>query len=288
MILKEYLELINPVLSLRWPQRFTSTLYQNLIQGSYNPGLPSDPFSIEFSEALNRLLEIKTVDGMNPVVNEIDFLLQNEVNLRILNKLRNQIWHKGVFYLLYHNFDLFVCEKILPLVKQITGLARYVSDSDWKYKSLSCGSDVINSLITEAQKTNPDYEKIALLKEMGRAAYCNPLTVIEKKVGWISKSLETHLNREKIDYAHAKSEAVRNTFFYTDVFKCPVCGQETLIKHEMIDWYDVEDENGKEYPESYYIPQKIKCEMCSFEVMPNIKDLTLCGISEPNFWDEHA
>ncbi|WP_458449076.1 hypothetical protein [Fibrobacter sp.] len=283
-ILKATLEKINPIFAEKYDERGFSDIYA-LVQGLPLSEMSSQ--SIEFSDALKRLKKIKTIDVGNPIINEIDFLLQNEKTLNVLTNLRNRIWHKSLFFLQYHNLDLFIGQNILPLVKQTMALSEYASNETWRYKRLNCGKDPIDEIIAECTKATPSYEKIALLKELGRAAYCNPLSVISATASPLEKCLVEYGNSEKKAEHIAKADAVCKEFFFTDVFDCPVCGQHTLIKHEMIDGFETTDALGNTIEATCYIPEKIKCEACSFEVRENIKDLSCCGIASSAFWDRH-
>lgn len=237
--------------------------------------------SIGFRDALKRLKNIQEADPEEDVIKKIDFLLSKEEVLKKLNGLRNRIWHRGLYYLFYPKLDCFICGKILPLVKQVTDLDWYSENKEWIYKNLKCGVDPIASLINEIDNPPVNYEKIALLKEMGRAAYHNPIIYLDNNCPPLERGLKVNCNREKMKYVNVKVAAVRNELL-SGVYICPVCGQKTFLKYELNDpSYD-----GNECY-SHYIPEKLKCETCSFEIRSNIEDLSLCGINCKNFWKDH-
>ena len=237
--------------------------------------------SIGFRDALKRLKNIQEANPEEDVIKKIDFLLSKEEVLKKLNGLRNRIWHRGLYYLFYPKLDCFICGKILPLVKQVTDLDWYSENKEWIYKNLKCGVDPIASLINEIDNPPVNYEKIALLKEMGRAAYHNPIIQIDDNCSILERGAKVNCNYEKMKFVNAKVEGACNELLLK-VYDCPVCGQNTFLKYELDDTSF--DENDC-YP--HYIPEKLKCETCSFEIRSNIEGLSLCGINCKNFWKDH-
>ena len=276
-ILKDSLKRINPILDTKFDQKGFKNVYQ-AIKGFSSSLDSSEMVSIEFSDALERLLEIRKIDPNNAVIIEINSLLNKANILRTLNTLRNRIWHKSLFFLRYHEFDLFMGQHILPLIKDVMMLPEYANQR-WKYKTLSCKKDPIDEIIRVCNLNRPSFEKIGLLKEMGRAAYENPIIMMDKP----NSSWFRAFNHDKIIESKTKTDAVCKEFFYTDVFECPVCGQKTLIKYEFYDWVD--DQNGN--PIDITIPDKLYCETCSFFIKGNIKRLSFIGICDKKFWDQH-
>lgn len=279
-VLKDSLERINPILAAKFDKGFKNIyLAQKRSRGH---SISTESYSIEFSEALNRLEEIKKIDLKNAVIVEINFLLKNAETLRTLNLLRNRIWHRSLFFLRYHNLDLFIGRQILPLVIEIMKLSRY-SNQKWKYQQLACKIDPIDEILRISCQKRPSFEKIGLLKEMGRAAYENPLVMMnDRNSGWFRA-----FNHDKVMESKVKVDAVCKEFFYTDVFECPVCGQNTLIKHEYSEWVDGEDADGNECPFEITTPDKLFCENCSFYIKDNITKLSLINIKKKKFWDKY-
>lgn len=286
-VLKAFLESIHPIFGGKMDSKGFIDVYNHL----NNLDTSVTAQSIEFSEALDRLLKIKKVNPKDPVISEIDFLLKKSDVLKTLNELRNRIWHKSLFFLRYKNLDLFLGVHILPLARKVMSLSRFSDNKSWLYKKLHCSVDPVDGIINECSKEDCSFERIALLKEMGRSAYLNPLVVVDNqkdfKQNIFFKCIAEQSNREKKNDALAKTDALCKNRFLTDVFDCPVCGQKTLIKYEFDD-YEVEyDENNEDFPKPYYIPYKIKCETCSFEIHDNIDDSQMYGIFDPNFWQAH-
>ena len=280
-ILKEYLTRINPILATKFDQKGFKNVYL-AISGRSGSSTSTESFSIEFSDALDRLLELRKIDPSNAVITEISFLLDKADILKTLNMLRNRIWHKSLFFLRYHDLDLFMGQHILPLVKEIMALTNY-SKQRWKHKPLYCKKDPIDEIIRICNLKRPSL-KIGLLKEMGRAAYKNPLIVFNNNT---HSSWWHAFNSDKIKECEARVEGICKNIFPFSIYKCPVCGLKTLIKYEFFDWVDGEDADGNEYQIDVTRPDKLYCENCSFYIKDNIKNLSLIGIKEKKFWDQH-
>ncbi len=250
LILKDFLRKIDELLAVKWNEKFTTYLYRKI----KSKELCSNVFcqSIEFSEALKRLKIIQKENPTDDVIKKIEFLLvkENDETLDFLNDLRNRIWHRGLYYLFYPKLDCFICGKILPLVKQVTDLDWYSENKEWIYKNLKCGVDPIASLINEIGNPPVNYEKIALLKEMGRAAYHNPIIQIDDNCSILERGAKVNCNYEKMKIVNAKVEGACNELLLK-VYDCPVCGQNTFLKYELDDTSF--DENDR-YP--HYIPEK--------------------------------
>ncbi|RWS51241.1 hypothetical protein DN586_25970, partial [Enterobacter cloacae] len=102
--------------------------------------------SIEFSEAISRLLELIKNESINDF-KLLNFILSGEEVLRTVNSLRNRIWHRGLFVLRYEALDELVCRFILPLVSEFLSLNLfYGNEINWKYKDLHCNVDPISEL----------------------------------------------------------------------------------------------------------------------------------------------
>ena len=280
-VLKDSLERINPILAAKFDKGFENIYLAT--KRSKGQSISTESCSIEFGEAMKRLEEIKKIDSKNAVIVEINFLLKEAETLRTLNLLRNRIWHRGLFFLRYHNLDLFMGRQILPLVVEVMKLSCYCNQR-WKYKPLECKIDPIDEIIRICSSKRPSFEKIGLLKELGRAAYHNPLIVFDNN----SHSSWWHaFNHDKIEESKARTDGICKGIFPFTIYKCPVCGQKTLIKYEFFDWTDGFDSKGNECQFDITIPDKLLCETCSFFIKDNIKNLALIDIKEKNFWDIH-
>jgi hypothetical protein len=291
LILKDTLERIDPLLSKKMDEKGIVDIYCKL-NGTSNPNSEKIQ-SIEFGDALKRLQKIREVNPNDVIINEIDFLLNNNKALEKWNHLRNRIWHKGLFFLNYHALDWFVGHEILPLVKQVFEMTTYSGKMNlWHYKSLSCGLDPIELIIQELEgkeEQDIDYEKVALLKEMGRASYQNPLEMVDVSTGtgkWggLYKSLAHMANEDKINESLAKTEAVIKQFYYCDAYTCPICGQKTFVRFVNDEGDGWEDENDEYHQYEKLVPYKVECQTCSFKVNPNIKNLSMISLDGNEIW----
>jgi DNA-directed RNA polymerase subunit M/transcription elongation factor TFIIS len=114
-------------------------------------------------------------------------------------------------------------------------------------------------VMNEGTSDGSSVGKVAFLKELGRAAYINPLNselLRSDREGLIKRSA-----------AQAKAQSSK-------VGKCPVCGHETLAVEE-----DFDEESDSNFTEA------VSCTLCTFhltkEVKANLKDFK---IEAEDFW----
>lgn len=234
--------------------------------------------SIEFSEAIKRLIDL--IKGKEITDHDkLEFIVKNKMTLEGVNKLRNRIWHRGLFILRYKSLDKLVCSFILPLVNDFIKLDKLSGyETDWKYKSLHCGTDPIDELIKEYKNsTSVNIKKIAFLKELGRAAYNNPL--IHKEIPPSKRDFSAIFDNEKI--ARAKSIAsIITQNELSSVNNCPVCGVKSLISYKDI---DQELDNNDLITRSDEYTYRITCECCGLSLessFDNAKYYGLTGIED--------
>lgn len=291
LILKDSLERIDPLLAKKMDEKGIVDIYCKL-NGTTNPDSEKIQ-SIEFSDALKRLQKIREINPNDTIIKEIRFLLDNYKTLEKLNHLRNRIWHKGLFFLNYHALDWFVGHEILPLVKQVFEMTTYSGKMYlWRYKSLSCGLDPMGLIIREfegKEEQDVDYEKVALLKEMGRASYQNPLEMVDPakhtdKWYGLYKSYANTVNSDKVDECLAKTEAIRKQFFFCDAYTCPICGQKTFVRFVEDEGDGWEGENDEYHQYWKLVPFKMECQTCSFKINPNIKNLSMISLDGNEIW----
>jgi hypothetical protein len=289
LIIKDVLNRIDPLLVVKFDDVGVEELYCRL-KGLDNPKSEKIQW-ITFRDALDRLKNIKEVILDDFEAKEISILLDNKDVLGELNRFRNGVWHKGVSFLNYAALDKFVGSKILPLVVKLFETLNYSGKKYlWYYKHLGCGLDPIKEIIDEfADNKNIDFEKVALLKELGRAAYHNPLVMGNDKICGekeycLYTSLLGKVNRDKIEVGLAKTKALCKTFDFFETYKCPVCGLKTLVRFVENECGDVEDENGLSYQYQKIVPFKIECQTCSFRIDPNIKNLSIISLDGNEIW----
>lgn len=231
--------------------------------------------SIEFSEAIRRLFSlIKEKQISNH--EELSILSQHKETLNQLNALRNRIWHRGIYLLRYPALDEFIGKFVLPFVKDILTLKLFSDHKKtWLYYPLHCDIDPVNEIVNEYKGENHRLDKVAFLKELGRAAYENPLikTGDDQINGFLKIFNNKHKNRAlRIANVEAKVG-------YSDLSICPVCGTEALVSY-----YDHED-NSQEPTDSYWHVYMVKCECCSLLLqgaVENPKEYGYTNISD--FW----
>jgi len=252
--------------------------------------------SVEFSEALKTICSLIRNDQLGNS-SDLEFLIDNKPVLEELNILRNKVWHRGAFLLFYTRFDEFIGKYILPIIKLTLNLPDYRTVRTWKHKTIASGIDPITSIIEEFQTSNlPSLGKLALLKEMGRAAYNNPLVeksyifnkmnerlvqleneivdlvsrgeeppkrlLISKASARLSYNVATHIDTPYIEKARkiAEHEAEKDLSI---VKVCPVCGVESLVLYEESDYYE-DTETGRDV--YFRWVDKVKCECCTFQI----------------------
>lgn len=237
--------------------------------------------SIEFSEALKRLnVLIKNKKIKN--YQSLQFINAQASVLDAINGLRNRIWHRGLFVLKYKSLDELICKHVLPLVKEFIGLDGFSEGTYiWMYKELDCGIDPIDELICEYNNNpNADLKKVAFIKELGRAAYNNPL-IVKNSASALCGFDSLHnkpliLRAEKLaDAIEVRGGEIRK--------KCPVCAVNSLIISRECDMEY--DESGEVISSCEYTYQ-VKCECCDLSLNSGFKNASKYGlINIEDYWD---
>lgn len=279
LVCKEFLRDDHPLLATTSLQK-PDVLHKLLHDQSLTEDEEVKLRSIEFSVALETLVSlIKNESIAN--LDKVKFVKDYYLALKELNNLRNKIWHRGLFILRYPSLDEFIGRYILPFVKQVTSHPKYESyDHIWKYNELTCGIDPIEEIIDAYSTVSIETGKIAFLKELGRAAYINPLSKSRptKKTNTYF-SFSEFIDRKHIERAKriAASEAELD---FSEIFKCPVCGIESLIAYSELD-----DDFPDHEKEPYVYTYKVECECCKLNIEGGIKNPSGYGYSEiPDFF----
>lgn len=237
--------------------------------------------TVEFSLAIKRLsklIENKMLENYS----DYEFIIKHKKTLIELNKLRNRVWHRGLFILRYPSLDVFVGKYILPFVSEILKLPSFSGyDKIWKYGDLFCALEPISEIISEASLPEPSYGKIAFLKELARAAYENPLLEsrpVDKKLKSFLGSLDKKSEQRAVRIA--KLEALQE---HSKVENCPVCGVKSLIVYDDTD-VELSDDN-KNVTSSYNYTYMVKCECCSFNLESGLENASKYGLAGiPDYW----
>jgi hypothetical protein len=262
LVCKNFLRHDNPLL-VDFPSNNQNTVLKyKIIKNELSLKDENNIKTIGFLETLNALLQlIQAKDLKNDYYKEqLSFMPDHKEMLEKLNALRNKVWHRGLYILNYEALDELVGMYILPFVDEVTKHENYRGYQDlWHHKKLDCGIDPITEIINHFEKVKKgecfNIEKVAFLKELGRAAYNNygkHIEAIEKKALVISRN----------NYDSA-------------ICKCPVCGVNSLIIYKYVD-YEL-DKDG-EYESLSSWPTHVKCECCSFELHDDIKNASEYGL----------
>lgn len=248
-------------------------LYKLLKGNSVNSADLEGLKSIEFGLTLQRLCKlIKTRRVGN---GQFDFVLQARSWLKELNILRNRLWHRGIFILRYPALDKLVGEYVLPFVENVVTLPEYSGlQGLWKYENLKCGIDPIEFIKKEFRNGKYDLGKIAYLKELGRAAYENPL---------LGKPMLEPLDREHQHRAERIATTENDFSSEAGVRNCPVCGVKSLIVYEDLETNGqapLERTHGKAWRYAW----QVKCMCCTFEINHHLKNASAYGFPIEDYW----
>jgi hypothetical protein len=223
--------------------------------------------TIEFQETLNRviiLLDQGTLDS-----HHFSFIKENKESFEAINKLRNRLLHKGTFILPYHTLDQIMIDYFIPIVDAIINLPRYIIFKEsFIYSSLFCKIDPFNEFITSDGKMGKD--KIAYLKELGRAAYNNPIQIKNGK----TISLDIRERYEK------SANILKQYDLHLDVLICPVCGCKSLIR------YCDEVTLDSSCSARYFHTTEAVCACCTFQVFPHLQNASRVGLPLEDYWIE--
>ena len=272
LVCKDFLREEHPLLAVdasKRPSIMHKLLKEETVELADMEGLKS----LEFSESFDRL--IKLIKNNRIGSGKLDFLIESSEALKHLNILRNRIWHRGTFVLRYPSMDEFLGKHILPVIQQITDLPEFSSHSNlWGHKALRCGIEPIKELITENKVTAPNFRKMALLKELGRAAYSNPIQ---------DHSFSFFLNQEIKQRAQrlAKSEVLDHRAI--ELEDCPVCGIESLVIYEDVEVEDA-DPDAIDNSRAWRYTWKVTCMCCTFEIYDELRNASSYGLPIPDYW----
>lgn len=236
--------------------------------------------SIEFKDALDRLLCLFKADLIKGTNKKLDFILRHKEALVQLNILRNRMWHRGTYVLRYPALDDFVGNYVLPFVNEIINLSKYAKQLPfWKYPVLQCKIDPIEEIINIYKSGVISLGKLALLKELGRAAYANPI-----HGGAFSKYFDESIRAraKRIAEGEAKGPDVEK------ISICPVCGVKSLVVYSET-YSNADDLNdGEALMEPYKVwryTSQVKCMCCTFEIYRNdIDNPSTYGLPIEDYW----
>lgn len=234
--------------------------------------------TIGFSDACRSFFELLEEGKIN---NGMSFVSAHKQSLKQLNTLRNRVWHRGTFVLRYPALDRFVGGYILPFIVQVLAMPEYSRLVDvWRYRSLHCGIDPITEILKTFQGGTYDIGKVAFFKELGRAAYANPI-----RKGGFFKYFDgrTKARAVRIAEGEAKLGEVER------VSVCPVCGVESLVVYNETgsNADDLDPEEVLEEPfRKWRYTWQVECACCSFKLQNDVGNASTYGLPIEDYWQE--
>lgn len=211
--------------------------------------------TIDFKSMVDRIIALLSINGLDVKYSMIKEYADDISQLTIF---RNEITHKGVSVLKYSSLDIFIGKYILPLVEKLMDLPEYI---DYKYiiKPLNISSSIcpVDGIINECKNKdgNFNFEKIAILKELGRASFLNPIT----DMNGMDKRDESESKNNRIRAFKAAEFELElysvEASIVEGVKSCPVCGLQSLVTY--LDSIDPDDSSYN---------YNIMCHCCSFEL----------------------
>lgn len=244
--------------------------------------------TLEFRNSLERLLKYIELKRES----DYDFIKENKEVLIYLSELRNSIWHKGENILTYTALDNLIAKYILPLAEKFLENLNYLSKYDLRnivgLRKSPLNLNIIKEIKQEIQNKNPKYDRIAVLKELGRAS-------LQSHYGMGFGSMID--SKDKSAHQLALAE-LQNDFSSTnEIITCPSCNAKSLVTYttEVItDCEEIEYEDiftGQivctDIYNSYETVNRVKCVNCSFELLnKGIKNLKEYGLEVEDYWKD--
>lgn len=214
---------------------------------------------IEFSEALNRLIELIQTDRISKET--YGFIKNARHWIDGINYLRNRIAHRGVYIVRIDSLDFLFGKYIFPFIKEISSLEGYANIGKWGYQNNKLDINPIEKIIEHFNGSSYSMTKVALLKEIGRASYSNPI----RKIDYFNH------NSTEIRQAELISKHIAKEQFIFEVKICPICGTKSLIKYQVIEDYPQSEDD--DFSNSVAYIYNAKCFCCSFELYHSLTDL---------------
>jgi hypothetical protein len=238
--------------------------------------------SIKFSDSVERIVELVKERRIQDY-RKLRFVLNAKQFLERLNSLRNRILHRGTYVLRYETLDDLVGQHVLPFVETAMRLPIYTSaDNKWRYPKLHCRTDPIRKIIAEARQQTPSRQRIALLKELGRAAYASPLprgAFRRQRQG--TRVMEyAEVEAKRIAKSKAKEAGV------VEVKVCPVCGVKSLLVYGDIrseEGYDPRQDVMVVFREEFFT-YEVRCLCCSFQIEDELEADAFSGLPIRPYW----
>lgn len=189
---------------------FLNSIIDDKLKEKWLPQDSKNFRTISFEKAFNRLKELK--NSNSDLTNLLVELNIENKTISQLNKLRNEISHRGIHYLEANDFDDFIGGKILPSAyKLVSHLFPESTKEIWKHGNLQIKFEPIEAIINHYKANKePDYRILKVIKSLGKSAYSLPY-------------FENQFGNKKIDY-----EKIKGWDFSSETKECPVCGNLSL------------------------------------------------------------
>lgn len=265
LTLKDVLRSLHPLLALEGTDRDIKLQYKLLANESLESNDYDNLKSVSMSDALSRT-EVLSKIGVTRLGNQQFSLTAAEIQvIKALNELRNRAWHRGAYSLNYSALDRLMGWHLLPLLKRLLSYQIFQDvEHHWKCKQLACGIDPMDEVIREMANSKPDYLKGAAIKEMGRAAYENPLA----RSALLSTLFDPPTRRRAAAVARIPPGPVE----VSELRGCPVCGIETL---QTLSEGVLKDDDPEDPLIDYWQDYELNCTCCSFRLSWQVGDLHL-------------
>ena len=245
-------------------------LLYNIINGNpYNERDLESERQIEFKEAFDRVIELMKLDLIDR--KKYSFIEEAKGLITEINYMRNRIAHRGAYIYSYSAMDYLFGKYVFPFIKDALS---FIGKEKWCKRFRGYGKNgefnVIDELISHFKSDHCNIDKVALLKEMGRACFENP---INYRLGASSETMKN----EHIAIEMSKFEELG------EVLHCPVCRTKSLVRTH----FSVDGINESSGERNYFmVPYDIKCYCCSFNIQFHIKDSHKMNLGLPDYWEE--
>lgn len=224
--------------------------------------------SIEFSEALTRVVDLVKSGHLSK--RKWGFVVEGRAVLSHLGTIRNRMWHRGTFILRYKALDEFMIGHVLPLAMKMLDTTLFRGNERiWKYEALACGIDPLKILVRDGKAGRYDIQKVALLKELGRAAYEDDMRIDA------GQSFDEQAERERLE--NSAEYLAGNETHVDDVVDCPVCGLNTLVVYDDVEH---DEDSGSHYRYTW----AVECLCCTFSINHHLANPSKLGLKLPSYW----
>ena len=264
--LKEILRREHPLLAMKHPSNREFFTFIHATVTGQSPEFNTELDSAEFSATLQR---IKWLREELPV----QFTDEQLQTLGHLNDTRNSLWHRGLRVIEYSSLDQLVAGHLIPLAFEVrTALSNPYADHSYPEMDPVNRISYLCREIQSLSRHDYDIQRMALLKELGRATMENPDLL--DPVGYL----------EGLDCASTSATARAQALCDYQVKRfrvpveraiCPACHLQTVVPY-LLDYG----------PDMDVIEvTSVKCECCGFRVSPDISQDTLVAHGLPNYWE---